>query len=105
MMGKGEQSVRSGGIKKGLCMGEWSCRGVTMESRGSMLLRRRERPWRGYVELHMGVGDHGEKWMGKKITRAPRVPGGEKRGKMMVEANGTVMAGWRKGGGRCRAGP
>jgi hypothetical protein len=86
-------------------MGERSCRGVTVESRRSVLLRRRERPQRGYVELRTGVGDRGEKRTGKKITRDPRVPGHEKRGKMMAEADGTATAGWRKGAGNCRAGP
>ena len=72
---------------------------------GSVVLRRWEWPWRGYIELCMCVGDRGEKWIGKKITWDPRVPGGEKRGKMKAEANGMAMAGWWKGGGRCRAGP
>ena len=86
-------------------MGEWSWHEGTMESQGSVVLRRQEQPWRGYVELCMGVGDCGEKWTGKKSTQDPRVPGGEKRGKMMAEANGIAAAGWWKGGGRCRAGP
>ena len=40
---------------------------------GSVVLRRWEQPWRGYIELHMGVGDCGEKRTGKKIHAGPKV--------------------------------